>query len=117
MISQHKEMPPMTAVTPATTFSWSADVLSFAHEQQVEQYLEPLLEETRRVYPTLCSLEVTLELDPEIPDDRHIVFWVRVPRQDVPHFVEALHRWNKEQSRNCPAPLAWVFRLVLMLIS
>jgi hypothetical protein len=107
----------MTALTTATAWQWPADVLDFAARNQVKPYLEPLLEATRRVYPTLRSLAVTLELDPEIPDDWHIVFWVRVPKEDVPHFVEALHQWNDEQSRICPAPLACIFRLVLMLDS
>jgi hypothetical protein len=40
-----------------TAWQWPADVLAFAADSQVQEYLEPLLEATRRVYPTLRTLK------------------------------------------------------------
>jgi hypothetical protein len=103
--------------TTATAWQCPADVLAFATANQVQSYLDPLLEATWRVFPTLRTLKVTLEADPEIRDDWHIVYQVWMPKRDVPHFVEALHKWNDELSRICPAPLMCTFRLSLDLVA
>jgi hypothetical protein len=39
--------------------------------------------------PTAQSISIRLEEDPEIRDDYHLVFEVRVPRADVPDFGAA----------------------------
>jgi hypothetical protein len=96
---------------------WPADVLEFATKEKVQDYLDPLLEATRRVFPTARAIKVSLECDPEIANDWHIVFDFEVPSRDVPHFVEALHRWNREAFAICPAPLICIFRLCPQLIS
>src|SRR2546430_369421 len=98
----------------ATAWQWPADVLDFAARSQVGAYLDPLLDATRRLFPTARGLRVFLEGDPEIRDDWHIVFDVRVPRADVPHFVSAQHFWIDELYRICPAPLVCTFRLGLV---
>lgn len=101
--------------TPA--WQWPADVLEFAAKEKVQDYLEPLLEATRRVFPTARQIKVSLECDPEIANDWHILFDLKVPRQDVPNFVEAVHQWNREAISICPAPLICTFRLYPQLIS
>jgi hypothetical protein len=107
----------MTApVTPAAGWQWPADVLTYAAEQKVQAYLDPLLEATYRLFPTLQSLRVTVEQDQELRDVRWIVFEVRVPQQDVPNFVQAVHAWTAEKYRICPAPLVCVFCLTLVRV-
>jgi hypothetical protein len=106
-----------TVTPPQTTWQWPADVQDFARRQRVDAYLNPLLEATRGVFPTARDVRVFLEGDPEIRDDWHIIFEVRVPRGDVPHSVRAQHFWIDELYRICPAPLVCVFRLALMLES
>ncbi len=101
-------------VSTAATWQWPLDVLDFAARRQVEAYLDPLLEATRRLFPTAQSLRVFLEDDPEIRDDWHIVFAVRVPRADVLQFVKAQHFWIDELYRICPAPQVCDFRLGLV---
>src|SRR6266542_735760 len=103
-------------ITPTTPWTWSADVLAFAAEQKVAAYLDPLLEVTRQLFPTALSLKVYVADDPEIRDDRHIVFEPHVPEKDLPSFVDAIHRWNDESGRVCPAPLVCVFRLFLNVV-
>jgi hypothetical protein len=106
----------MSAVTtPLTTVPWPADVQDFAARQQVDGYLGPLLEATRGIFPTATSIRVLLEGDPEIRDDWHIVFEVRVPGRDVPHSLKAQHWWIDELYRICPAPRVCTFRLGLIL--
>jgi hypothetical protein len=103
-------------LSAATTWQWPADVLQFAAKEKVGQYLDPLLEATRQVFPTARRIQVTLEADPEIRDDWHIVFDVEVPAPDVPNYVEAQHQWIGELYRCCPAPLMCTFRLYLDLV-
>ena len=104
-------------ITTPTPWTWSADVLAFAAEQNVASYLDPLLEVTRQIFPTALDLKVYVDDDPEIRDDRHIVFELRVPEGDVPAFVETRHRWHRELRRFCPSPLVCVFRLFVQLVS
>ncbi len=104
----------MSAITtPTTDWQWPTDVLEFAAQNQVVDYLDPLREATRRLFPTASSLRVSLECDPEIRDDWHIVFEVHVPKKDVPHFVKAMHFWSDELHRIFPGPLVCTFRFSL----
>lgn len=101
----------------AVQWQWPADVLDFAVKHHVDGYLNPLLEATRRVYPTVRDIRVLLELDPELRDDWHIVFEVSVPWGDVPNYVEAQNRWNREAFSICPPPQICMFRLTLLPLS
>jgi len=103
-----------TVTTPPITWQWPAGVLDFAARNHVDIYLDPLLEATRRVYPTARSLRVQMELDPELRDEWHIRFTVEVPAQDIPNYARAQHAWGKELFRVCPAPLVCIFRLFLI---
>jgi hypothetical protein len=107
----------MSAPIPtATAWQWPADVLEFATRENVRQYLDPLLEATRRVFPSARRIQVSLEADPEIRDDRHIVFDVQVPGLGVAQARAAQREWNNELFRCCPAPLVCTFRLFLDLV-
>jgi hypothetical protein len=98
-------------VTTAADWQWPADVVAFADRHQVQAYLDPLLEATRRIFPTARWMKVYLEDDPEIRDDWHIIFDVKVPGLNAAEALAAQNRWNRELSRCCPAPLAGIFRL------
>jgi hypothetical protein len=92
-----------------------AEVLTFARQQGVEQYLPGLIELSHRVFPTASRFEVRLEGDPEIPDDWHIVFRLAVPL-DVPQSLSADRQWIEGLYRLCPKPVVCVFRLSLDLV-
>ncbi len=98
------------------TWQWPADVMAFALQHQLTAYLEPLLEATRCLFPTASRLQVVLDEDAEVPDEKQIVFEVRVSVKDVPHFVRAVHLWNDELLRLCPPSLANNFGLTLQRI-
>jgi hypothetical protein len=85
------------------------EVIAFAREQSVEKYLPELIELARQVYPSATRFNVFTEDDPEIADDRHIVFELDVPL-DVEQALEADRRWGDGLFRICPAPLVCVFR-------
>src|SRR5262245_48103377 len=104
-------------VTASAGWLWPADVLEFADQQNVRQYLGPLLEATRRVFPTARRIQVVLKDDPEIRDDRHIVFDVQVPGLSVSQGLAAQKEWTNELFRCCPAPLVCIFRLCLDIVS
>jgi hypothetical protein len=91
------------------------DVVAFAREQGVEQYLPELVALSQRTFPVATRFEVFLEEDPEIADDRHIVFRLAVPL-DVPQSMAADRQWIEGLYRVCPKPLVCVFRLSLDLV-
>jgi hypothetical protein len=66
----------MSPVTATSSLTIPADVLKFAEEQKVVDYLSPLIELTHRVYPMAKSFELLLDEDPEIEGDCHILFHV-----------------------------------------
>ena len=103
---------PALAAPPALP----AEVSAFADEQGVAAYLPAVLERTRRVFPAARRLAVLVADDPEIPDDRHIVFEVDVPLT-VPEALAAERRWSEELFQICPAPLVCVFRLSTDLVA
>lgn len=106
----------MAAPAAKTEWQWPADILAFAAEHQVQPYLDPLLEATRRIFPTARWVKVYLEEDPEIRDDWHIVFDVQV-KLSVDEAHQARATWNREAFRICPAPLVCTFRLCMDLVS
>lgn len=102
--------------TTTTVWQWPAEVLEFAAESNVGAYLDPMLQATHRIFPTASIVKVTVETDPEIRDDRHIVFDVSVPRGDLPNYLDSQHRWIRALYDVCPAPLVCTFRLLLVTI-
>ncbi len=107
----------MSALVSPKTWQWSPEVLDFAARNNVADYLEPLLEATRRVYPSARDLKVFVEQDRELRDVWAIVFDVSVPQADVPDYVKARRRWGDELFRICPAPLACTFVLTLIPVA
>lgn len=86
------------------------EVIAFAREQGVEKYLSELIEWARQVYPTATRFDVFTEDDPEIANDRHIVFELDVPLT-VEEALEADQRWHRGVFQIVPTPLVCVFRL------
>jgi hypothetical protein len=91
-------------------------VLTFAREQGVEQYLQGLIELSHRVFPSASDFQILLEGDPEIADDWHIVFRLAVPL-GVRQSLTADRQWIEGLYGLCPKPLVCVFRLSLDLVS
>ncbi len=96
-------------VTSAPRPTVPPEVLAFAREQGVEQYLPELIELARQVYPSATRFEVFTEDDPEIANDRHIVFELDVPL-NAEQAVKADRSWGEGLFRIVPAPLVCVFR-------
>jgi hypothetical protein len=95
---------------------WSADVAVFAAAQGVEEALPLLLEATRRIFPSAQRLEVHLEDDPEIANERYIVYKVELTGIDVPQAVEAHSRWHGHLLNCCPRSQACLFQLDMELV-
>jgi hypothetical protein len=95
--------------------AFSREVLTYAVANRVEDYLQPLLETTHRIFPAARWVKVQIEDDPEIRDDRHILFEVKVPDVGLENARRARKAWIEELFRVCPAPLVCVFRLSLDL--
>lgn len=103
-------MPPATT-TPQPVLP--ADVVAFAAEHGVTDYLLPLLEMTRRAFPT-APIKTQVVEDAETPEDRYIVFEVDDAALDVDQMVEAQHEWSGKLFVHCPTTHAHLFCLRMM---
>ena len=94
-------------------FASHADVVAFAREQQVEEYLPSVLEMTRRIFPSARRIAVTAEDDPEIANDKHIVIEVEAAGLNIEQALQARRQWCRDMFQCCPSTLVCVFRLGL----
>ncbi|HJT76642.1 MAG TPA: hypothetical protein VJ739_05525 [Gemmataceae bacterium] len=85
------------------------EVWAFARQEGVEQYVPALVELARQVYPSATRFDIFTEDDPEIANDRHIVFELDVPIS-VDQALAANRRWHDGVFEIVPAPLVCVFR-------
>jgi len=88
----------------------SPEVLAYAEERGVSAYLPSVREMTRKHFPH-SAINVVVYDDPELRDNRQILFEVDFTEIDPPESVEAIHSWNGRLFENCPAPLVHVFCL------
>jgi len=95
----------MTALVslPKSTekYTWPADLLEFARAGGWDRYLEPLLKETRELFPT-AEIRVYLQKDPELAGIWFIIFEAHVPMQDVPDYTQAKRKWTQSLLRIVP---------------
>lgn len=106
----------MAATSSTLPIVVSQEVLDIAAEDGVTAYLPAVLEMTNRVFPNGLR-EVVVEYDPEIANDRHIVFEVKAKDLDVPQGLEKREQWIEGLFECCPAPLVCTFRLALSIAS
>jgi hypothetical protein len=105
--------PPSAESAPVPQRPWSPDVDAYAASQQVDQYLMPLWEATRRIFPTANWVKVHVDKDPEIRDLRWIVFDVQVKGLSRTEAVAVNRQWIQELLRCCPTTKAHHFTLLL----
>jgi hypothetical protein len=100
---------PSPIAAPSPTFP--ADVIAFAAESGVTEYLIPVYEMTRRVYPTARRITPVMDYDAEIKGLRHIRFDVEIGGLTVEQYVDLHWRWSGELFKVCPATHACCFGL------
>ena|ERR1700722_4166641 len=105
--------PPSDTADPAA-WTWAPDVLAFAKQAGVTDYLDPLLKATRELIPAAQALRVKVEADPEIQDDRHIEWEIDIPFTGVDDYLKLQRHLIETLCGVCPAPLTCVFRFLLM---
>lgn len=101
--------------TNGVTGAFSPDVRAFAIASQVEDCLQPLLEATHRIFPTARFVRVQIDDDPEIREDRHILYNVQIAGLSLEQSRAAGKQWNQELFRICSPLRSCVFRLRLDL--
>jgi hypothetical protein len=105
-------------MTPAKTLTanrtWSPDVLTFAAERVITEYLPRLLEITERIYPNRLTY-VYLDEAPVTTDDpfrRHsIIFVIDCTHLTVQYVGTTYGRWMEELRSIYPSPLPDLFHL------
>jgi len=107
-------MSTITAALPRR--EWPREVAEFAAEQGAEQYLPAVMEMTRRLFPGARRLEILLEADWEIANQKYLVVEVDMVGWDVSQAVAARHQWIQELRRCCPSPRPGPFVLGLELV-
>jgi hypothetical protein len=78
-----------------------AEVLSFAAEKGVNDYLYPVLEMTARIFAG-CPLQVFIEYDPEDPDWQSIVMQAGTVGWSSERIAAGMSRWSREVVAYCP---------------
>jgi hypothetical protein len=102
-------------VKNAIEWQWPAEVLAFAAGKQMERYLDPLLQVTRRIFPSARRLKASVKQDPEIQDETHIVFEVELAGLTPAEAAAAEGEWTRELHRIYPSPGPHDFHLLLAL--
>src|SRR5438045_1931517 len=99
------------------TIHWTIpnDVQAFAEEQGVAAYLPAMVEATERIFPLARRRAVVVSEDPEIANDRHIVFEVDAALS-VEESLVAEGQWHETALQCCPTTLICVFRLSVELV-
>jgi hypothetical protein len=92
------------------------EIQAFAEQSGVAPYLPAVLELLPRTFPTARRFVALVEDDPEIANDRHIVFEVFVPEINE-ETRAARRRFTEGLFACCPSPLVCVFRLSIDLAS
>lgn len=100
-----------------TNGAFPADVVAFAVANKVEDCLQPLLEATHRIYPTARFVKVEIDDDPELRDQRHILYIVQVAGLSLDESRAARNQWIEELFRICSPARSCVFRMFLDLKS
>jgi hypothetical protein len=100
----------MSATTiPAALPTVPPEVLQFAVESGVSDYLVPVLELANGIFPGR-PMKVLLEGDPEIENDWHIVFEVDVADLSVDELIAGHRRWIEGLFQRCPSTHVCIFR-------
>src|SRR5262245_28675096 len=84
----------MTTTATAPNLVISPEVVAFARERKVDQYLAPILDLFRRLFGDARKLAVGLHDDPEIAGLRSIVFEVEVPWPNYSQARDAYRAWH-----------------------
>jgi hypothetical protein len=99
--------PTLTAPVPAV---FPPDVLAFAAERGVTEYLVPLYELAKRCFPG-AEVAVEFESDYEIADLNWIVYAVTVSDWDMDRIQAAYRVWLAAFSEACPPDVSGAFVL------
>jgi hypothetical protein len=103
------------ADNPAAT-AWSEEVLAVAEHQNLRTYLEPMFKATNEIFSTASRIEVHVQQDPEIPDQKNIIFNVQIRGLTSAQYRAAHKAWNVEFLRIHSGPIIHIFYLLLDIL-
>jgi hypothetical protein len=103
--------PHMTSTTALPLPTISPQVRAFAVEKGVEPFLPALVAAARRIFPE-AHIQVLVQDDPELSDNRQIAFEVDDNGRSPAEQVAGHHQWAEELLRRCPATHVHAFCLI-----
>lgn len=101
-------------MTPTKTLplpAISPEVRAFAIDRGVEAYLANLVAAVRRIFPA-SRIDVVVQDDPELSNNRQIVFEVDDHGRSVDEIMATKYQWFDELIRCCPSTHTHVFCLI-----
>jgi hypothetical protein len=101
-------------LTLSADWKWPPEVLDFAKQAGVSEYLEPLLKAIRELVPEARALRVMVDVDREIEKERHIAWEFDILFPGVDSYLKLQRRLIEALCALCPAPLTSVFCLLLL---
>jgi hypothetical protein len=100
----------MSSKAPPLTTPFPPDVVEFAAERGLTESLAAVRSLTEDVFPG-APLTVTLQSDPEIAEERGVVFEVDVAGLDEEQLFTGQRKWTAGLFGRCPAAHVHAFRL------
>ena len=98
----------MIVDAPILVTPLSEEIFAFAAEQGVSAELPAVLSLTQRIFPQ-ATLEVSIDEDPEIANDRHLLIHVHNGDLSVDEAIQTRAEWIDGLFGCCPAPLVCLF--------
>jgi hypothetical protein len=100
----------MSASASLQPTTFSPDVAIFAAEHDVTDYLSPVLDMTRQVFPN-ASVTPRVQEDAEVPEVRFLLVEVDTADLNADQLLAAEHQWSAGLFVHCPSTHAHLFCL------
>jgi hypothetical protein len=89
----------MAAPVLAVESQLSQEAMNLAAQHGIQERVREMVEITKGVFPTARRFEVYVEDDPDIPNERYIIYDVKIPEFSLDQAWEARQLWGKELLR------------------
>lgn len=96
-------------IVNGVTRAWPADVVRFARENGVEQYLDPVREMAREAFPGLKDIQVEVEREYDYPFETYLMWQITTPRLDREAYTAQTAVWYRRLREIVPSDKSSLF--------